>query len=142
VNFDFATAGQILFGEGRLREAGALAASLGTRALIVHGSSGRGAALLDLLPKHGVEVAELRVAGEPSVAVVETGVEQAREARCDVVVAFGGGSVMDAGKAIAALLTNPGGALHYLEVVGEGQPLSHPPAPVMAIPTTAGTGAE
>jgi alcohol dehydrogenase class IV len=59
-----------------------------------------------------------------------------------LVVAMGGGSAIDAGKAMAALLTNPRPPLEYLEVVGQGKPLTVPPAPLVAIPTTAGTGAE
>lgn len=142
LNFEFATAGRILFGEGRLREAGALAAGLGSRALVVQGSGGRAAALLAQLREGGAEGGVFRVTGEPSVSLVEEGVAQARREQCDFVVAIGGGSVIDAGKAIAALLTNSGEALDYLEVVGAGQPLRQPPAPLMAIPTTAGTGTE
>jgi alcohol dehydrogenase class IV len=70
------------------------------------------------------------------------GVQYARENQCDLVIGMGGGSVIDAGKAIAALLTNPGDVLDYLEVIGRGQPLTQPPLPYIAIPTTAGTGSE
>ena len=64
---------------------------------------------------------------------------RARE-RCDLVIAMGGGSAIDAGKALAAMLANPGDPLDYLEVIGRGRPLAHPSAPFIAIPTTAGTG--
>jgi alcohol dehydrogenase class IV len=70
------------------------------------------------------------------------GVQLARKKACDVVIAMGGGSVIDAAKAIAALLTNPGDIMDYLEVIGQGQPLTQASAPCIAIPTTAGTGAE
>ncbi len=82
------------------------------------------------------------VAGEPTVAVVEQGVMEARAHGCDVVVGMGGGSVLDAGKAIAALVTNTRPVREYLEVIGDNRPLSEPSLPYIAIPTTAGTGAE
>lgn len=142
MNFEFATAGRILFGEGRLREAGALARGLGTRALVVQGSGGRAEALFALLAESGVATSGFAVGGEPTVGLVERGVEQARHEGCDLVVAMGGGSVIDAAKAIAALLTNRGEAREYLEVIGAGRPLRERPAPLLALPTTAGTGAE
>ena len=82
------------------------------------------------------------VPGEPTLALIRRGARDAREQRCDLVIAIGGGSVLDAGKALAALLTNPGDALDYLEVIGRGQPLAHAAAPCIAIPSTAGTGSE
>jgi alcohol dehydrogenase class IV len=82
------------------------------------------------------------VAGEPTVDAIRRGTALARDEGCDVVVAIGGGSVIDAGKALAALLTNPGDPLDYLEVIGRGKPLERHPAPFIAIPTTAGTGSE
>lgn len=142
MTFEFATATRIVFGEGRLREVGAITAALGTRALVAEGASGRADALVALLRAAGVATTRLTVAGEPTTALAEAGVEQARRARCDVVVALGGGSVIDAGKAVAALLTNPGVLRDYLEVVGAGTPLTERAAPSVAIPTTAGTGAE
>jgi alcohol dehydrogenase class IV len=76
------------------------------------------------------------------LGLVQQGSALAREVGCDLIVAMGGGSAIDAGKAIAALLANPGNLLDYLEVIGEGRPLPRSPAPFVAIPTTAGTGAE
>ena len=142
LSFEFATAGRILFGRGRLREAGEIAASFGARALVVQGSGGRAAPLLALLSEHDIATAGLRVQGEPSVALVEEGVALARAERVELIVAVGGGSVIDTGKAIAALLTNPGELRDYLEVVGAGRPLTRRAAPLLAIPTTAGTGSE
>ena len=66
----------------------------------------------------------------------------ARAEGCDLVIALGGGSVIDAGKAVAGMIGNPGGVLDYLELVGGGKPLPGPGAPFVAVPTTAGTGAE
>ncbi len=142
MNFEFASPTRILFGEKRLREAGELVASMGSRALVAQGSSDRAAPLVEMLRARGIATTALRVSGEPTISLIECGVESARAERCDVVVALGGGSVIDAGKAVAALLTNSAPLHHYLEVVGEGRPLTKRPAPFIAIPTTAGTGAE
>jgi alcohol dehydrogenase class IV len=79
---------------------------------------------------------------EPSLVTIQRGVTLARESHCDLVIGFGGGSALDTGKAIAAMLTNEGDLLDYLEVIGRGQALKNPSAPYIAIPTTAGTGAE
>jgi alcohol dehydrogenase class IV len=80
--------------------------------------------------------------GEPTVETVRRGAQLARAEDCDLVIALGGGSAIDAGKAIATLLSNGGDPLDYLEVVGQAKPLTRPSAPFIAIPTTAGTGAE
>ncbi|MBV9880871.1 MAG: iron-containing alcohol dehydrogenase, partial [Gemmatirosa sp.] len=122
MTFEF-TAPGIVFGEGALAQAGTIAAGLGRRALVVHGGSDgaaeRAAPLDVLLRAAGVErSAVLRVPAEPTTTLVEHGVAEARAAACDVVIALGGGSVIDAGKAVAALLTNPGDPRDYLEVVG------------------------
>lgn len=142
MKFELATPTRILFGEGRVAEAGALAAGLGSRALLVEGRGGRGEVLLEPLRAAGVPATRLAVEGEPSVRTVEEGVRRARETGCDLVIGIGGGSVVDAAKAVAALLTNPGEIRDYLEVVGRGIPLAARAAPMIAIPTTAGTGAE
>lgn len=83
---------------------------------------------------------EYEVHGEPTVEAVREGTKLA--AGCGLIIGVGGGSVLDAGKAIAALATNPGDVLDYLEVVGRGQALLNPPLSYIAIPTTAGTGTE
>ncbi len=133
MRFEFATAQRILFGEGVVREVAAAAAAMGSRPLVVTGAS----------PRHApVEGVRFRVSGEPTVDLIRHGAEYARDERCDLVVAIGGGSVLDAGKALAALLTNPSQPLDYLEVIGRGLPLRNPSAPMIAIPTTAGTGSE
>ena len=122
---------------------GELARSLGHRALVVTGSTpGRYDALLASLEKAGVESVRAEVSHEPTTDDAVEGARVGREAACDVVVAVGGGSAIDAGKAMAALLTNPGDITDYLEVVGQGRPLAEAPAPMIAVPTTAGTGAE
>jgi alcohol dehydrogenase class IV len=141
--FEFATATRIVFAGGALGEIGSLAAQMGSRALIVTGSTAtRAEPLLELLAEEEIGTVLFAVAGEPTTEVARLGTERARESGCDLVVGFGGGSVLDAGKAIAALLTNGGDLLDYLEVIGKGKPLGSPPLPYVAIPTTAGTGAE
>ncbi len=142
MSFDLALPSRILFGEGRLAEVGALATGLGTRALVVEGRSGRAKPLHDLLRDGGVPTARVTVEGEPTTTLVESGAAHAIAERCDLVVALGGGSVIDAAKAIAALITNRDPILDYLEVVGKGRPITERPVPLIAIPTTAGTGAE
>jgi alcohol dehydrogenase class IV len=141
--FEFATATRIIFGAGTLREVGPLAAEMGNQALVVTGRTiERATPLLDLLAAQGIEPITFSVASEPTTEMARLGTQRARESECDLVIGFGGGSVLDSGKAIAALLTNGGAPLDYLEVIGRGQPLSQPSAPYIAIPTTAGTGAE
>jgi len=141
--FEFATATQIIFGTGALSEAGKIAAGLGSHALVVVGGSPeRAQPLYDLLTAAGVQYTVFSVSSEPTVELARAGVSQALAAGCDVVIGFGGGSAIDAGKAIAALISNGGDPLDYLEVIGRGQALCKPSAPYIAIPTTAGTGAE
>ena len=136
--FEFATAARILFGEGTLRQVPAAAASFGRRALLVTGASpDRAAAFQSALEAARVSTVPFSVPGEPTLDLIRSAPRD-----CDFVVAFGGGSVLDAAKAIAALLTNPGDPLDYLEVIGLGHPLRAPAAPCIAIPTTAGTGSE
>jgi alcohol dehydrogenase class IV len=143
MRFEFATATRIIFGAGTLREVGPLAAEMGSRALVVTGSTPeRAQPLLDLLAAQGIEAITFSVAGEPTTEVVRLGTQRAQDTDRDLVVGFGGGSALDTGKAIAALLTNGGDPDDYLEVIGQGQPLTQPSAPYIAIPTTAGTGAE
>jgi alcohol dehydrogenase class IV len=146
VNFEFATAARVVFGAGKLKEVGALARPLGMRALVVIGKSAgavqRVEPMLSALTESGIEYATFSVVGEPTLEVVRMGTQRARDEHCDFVIGFGGGSVMDTGKAIAVLFTNGGDPLDYLEVIGKGQPLTKPSAPYMAIPTTAGTGSE
>jgi alcohol dehydrogenase class IV len=143
MQFEFATATRIVFGPGARRQVAPAAAVLGKRALLVSGQRpGPANELAADLQDAGLSTTRLAVAGEPEVETVAAGAQQARADGVDVVVAIGGGSALDTGKAIAALLTNPGEVLDYLEGVGSGKPLTQPSAPFVAVPTTAGTGAE
>jgi alcohol dehydrogenase class IV len=134
--FEFATAQRIIFGRGTVRELPALAAEFGQRILIVTGS--RSAQWETRLPNVGFK----SIHGEPTVQDIQSGVELAKQHNADVIVAIGGGSMVDAGKAIAAMCTQPGDLMRYIEVIGEGKPLEAAPLPFIAVPTTAGTGAE
>ncbi|MBF0474780.1 MAG: iron-containing alcohol dehydrogenase, partial [Deltaproteobacteria bacterium] len=143
MRFEFATAARIIFGPGAIKDAAPLARDWGDKALVVTGSSGEPAdPLLDALKSHGISVTAYHVSGEPTTDTVLTGTALAREMGCNVVLGLGGGSVLDTGKAISALLTNRGDLCDYLERIGQGKPLTQPAAPYMAIPTTAGSGAE
>lgn len=143
MRFEFATAGRVVFSSFVLKESDGLLKEFGRHALVVTGrDTTRAKPLLDALAKAGQGVTMFSLGGEPTVGLVESGVATARAAGVDFVIAFGGGSAIDAGKAIAVMLTNPGGVLDYLEVIGRGHPLTNAPVPFVAIPTTAGTGTE
>ena len=143
MNFEFTAPQRVIFGPGAIRQVGALAAGFGRRALVVTGRDAeRAAPVLEQLRAQGVAATVVSVAGEPTVAGVGQGAAQAVRIAAELVVACGGGSPLDAAKAIAALATNGGQPLDYMEVVGRGQPLAKPSLPLIAIPTTAGTGSE
>jgi len=138
--FEFATAGRVVVGAGRAAGLPGLLAGLGSRVLVCTGADpGRHAGLLAGL---GLPAAVFPVAAEPTVELARAGVATAREHGADVVAAIGGGSVIDLGKAVAALLANGGDPLDYLEVIGSGRAITQPALPCVAVPTTAGTGAE
>ncbi|RMF49625.1 MAG: iron-containing alcohol dehydrogenase [Chloroflexota bacterium] len=141
--FEFMTAGRIIFGAGVLKELPRHAEALGKRALVVTGRDSRRAApVFDLLAGAAIAYEVFSVNGEPSVQTACEGVAQARAFAAELIIGVGGGGALDAAKAIAALATNPGDPLDYLEVVGKAQPLINAPLPYIAIPTTAGTGSE
>lgn len=141
--FSFMTATEILFGRGQAAQATARIAALGRRVLLVHGASpARAEWLFRALAEAGAEVSGFAVAHEPDMALIEAGLAHARALKIEVVVALGGGAVIDAGKAIAALVPAPRPMIDHLEVVGKGLPLDAAPLPFVAMPTTAGTGAE
>jgi alcohol dehydrogenase class IV len=137
MRFEFATAARIVFGRGAVAELAKIAREFGRRALLVTGRDAERAAPV----RSAVACEVFSVSGEPTVEMVRRGAAVARDG-CDVVIGFGGGSAIDAAKAIAALATNPGDVLDYLEVIGRGRALERTPLPFIAVPTTAGTGAE
>jgi alcohol dehydrogenase class IV len=140
MDFEFATASRIIVGSGRAAELPDVVASLGSRVLVFAGANParHEQLLLGLRPR----VAVFPVTGEPTIDLARVGAAAARDHGADVVAAIGGGSVIDTAKAVAMLLGNGGDPLDYLEVVGEGRPITQPSAPCIAVPTTAGTGAE
>jgi len=143
MRFEFSTAGRIVFGPGTCKLIPDLVAGFGQRVFLVRrGTAERFAAFLDELAARGIACASFPVPGEPTIDMVQAATAAARAAGAEVVLAIGGGSVLDTGKAVAALLTNEGDLLDYLEVVGQGRPLRNLAAPCIAVPTTAGTGAE
>jgi alcohol dehydrogenase class IV len=143
MRFEFATAGRVLFGTGTVKEVEPIVRALGKRALIVRGSNpDRSKQLEAMLEAGNIACSSFDVHGEPTIERIQEGVEHARQAHVDVVIGFGGGSVVDSAKAIAGLVTNPGPILEYLEVIGKGKQLTIPSLPCVAVPTTAGTGAE
>jgi alcohol dehydrogenase class IV len=143
VKFDFSTPTRILFGPGVLAEAAPLVRELGRHALLVTGSHPeRADALVDRLERCGIRVSTFATNGEPTVSTAQEGATRCRSNGVDMVIGHGGGSALDAAKAMAALATNEGDPLDYLEVIGKGQPLTKTPLPFVAIPTTAGTGSE
>ncbi|MEZ4667784.1 MAG: iron-containing alcohol dehydrogenase [Anaerolineae bacterium] len=143
MRFDFVLSPKIIFGSGRLTELGAAASTFGRRAFVVTGqNASRATQLLEILKAHNVEAITFSVSGEPTVELVRDGRRQASDNDCDMVIGFGGGSSLDSAKAIAALMTNLGDPLDYLEVIGNGRPITNLSAPYIAVPTTSGTGSE
>ncbi len=139
---------RILFGAGTVERVPAIVAGHGRRALLVTGgrslaASGRRGDLIAGLEATGVVVVgELAVTGEPDPAVVDGAVDANRDAAVEVVLGVGGGSVLDAAKAIAGLLRTGTSILDHLEGVGAQLPYPGPAVPLVAVPTTAGTGSE
>jgi alcohol dehydrogenase class IV len=147
MRYEFATADRIVVGPGSSAELPDMVAGIGQRALLVQGrgTATRGGPSADLarrLSNGGLVGATYAIGGEPDIAMVAAGAALARSAGCDLVIGIGGGSVLDTAKAVAALAANPGGALDYMEVVGAGKALQHAALPIVAVPTTAGTGSE
>jgi alcohol dehydrogenase class IV len=139
--FELAAPGRIVFGAGVIAQAGPALTALGAkRILLVTGRSPRHSEAIRGIAN--LSVVTYAIPGEPTLAMVNEGRTLAVSEKCDAVVALGGGSAIDAGKAIAALAGNQGDLLDYMEIIGKAQPLPRPGLPCIAIPTTAGTGAE
>ena len=143
MQFEFSTANRIIFGAGKLRSAGPTVKTAGKRPLVVVGKNlQRPEPLFALLRENSIEGVPFSIASEPTLQRIRDGVTLAKKENCDWVIGIGGGSVLDAGKAIAAMMINEGDVLEYLEIIGQGKPLTQQSARYLAIPTTAGTGSE
>ena len=146
-SFQVARLPEILFGTGRITELPDVIARYGGRALLVTGQSAlrnspHWGALVDGLRDRGIRWQQLSVLDEPSPQLVDAAVAEHRAQQHNVVVGIGGGSVLDAAKAIAGLLRTGTTTLDHLEGVGRGKPYEGPSVPFIAAPTTAGTGSE
>lgn len=142
MRFEFATAARIVCGPDSAAELAGIAGTFGKRAMVVTGSKpGRVRHLIESLHRADISTSFFPVDGEPTVDCVRLGAQQARGS-CELLIGIGGGSAVDAAKAIAAMATNSGEPLDYLEVIGQGRPLQRTPLPFIAVPTTAGSGAE
>ena len=140
IPFSITAPGRIIFGRGEAAKAPGMIRSFGPRGVVVHGANpARATWLTDAL---GPEALALPCLGEPALSDLEAALVVARAHRPDWVVSLGGGAALDLGKALAALIPAPEGPMEHLEGVGKGLPLKAAPLPFVAIPTTAGTGAE
>jgi alcohol dehydrogenase class IV len=143
MEFRFSTATSIGFGPGAAEEFARDFSQVGCRAFLLVGSNPeRFSHVIDPLTSAETTFEVFHVTGEPTTDMAQAAIASARRARCLAVIAIGGGSVIDLGKVVAAMLTNKGQLLDYLEVVGAGKRLLERPVPYTAMPTTAGTGAE
>ena len=142
--FELATPADIRFGAGRVAEVPGVLQSLGVRrVLVVTGADpSRADSVCRAAAAAGLALTTWPVPGEPTVEMVREAVATSRSAGCDGVLGHGGGSALDAAKAIAALAASGTDPLDHLEVVGRGEPLTVASLPCVAVPTTAGTGSE
>ncbi|KJY84790.1 alcohol dehydrogenase [Vibrio galatheae] len=141
--FQFMTSTRIVFGEGALQSSLSILNQFGYSVLLVTGRSKiRATPILNYLQQQNMRYQQVAVSGEPNITMIEEAAAVARKFKPEVVVAIGGGSVLDMGKALAAIIPNQGDVYDYVEVVGRNVPLKAKPIPFIAIPTTASTGAE
>ncbi len=142
MKFEFSTASKIIFGSGSVERVSEIISATTGNLMIVVGNNTKRATILTANLPSTYPVVFYQVKSEPTIEVINNGVQIARDNSCKLIIGFGGGSVIDAAKAIAALVPNEGELMDYLEVIGEGKKLTEKPLPVVAIPTTSGTGAE
>ena len=143
MHFEFSTPSKIIFGSGSFNSIGEFARGFGNHVLIFHGGQelllGRAFNLLHAL---GIKYSSQRIDTEPTIENIRDLVEVAKGFSADLILGIGGGSTLDSAKAISVLLNNPGDITDYLEVIGLNKPIPNSPLPLIAVPTTAGTGSE
>ena len=143
INFQFAAPTKIIFEKDAFQKLPGLVSELGNNVFIVSGEKAIHAnCLAGTLHKQNVKTKIFKISSEPTTSVIESATNLAKKNNCNIIVGIGGGSVIDAAKAVAALATNTGELLDFLEIIGKGKKLESAPLPFIAIPTTAGTGAE
>ncbi|KPL81060.1 hypothetical protein ADN00_00570 [Ornatilinea apprima] len=143
MNFSLLTPAKIIFGDGSADQIAPILKSWDSPVLFVTSAYHPSLSYVkELLSTAGVEYYVESVHGEPTMRKIEELTKFAKEHHCGAVLAMGGGSVLDSGKAVSAMINNPGNILDYLEVVGAGKPLQNPTVNMLAVPTTAGTGSE
>ncbi|AYV20069.1 iron-containing alcohol dehydrogenase [Vibrio mediterranei] len=141
--FQFMTSSRIIFGEGALQSSLSIINQFGYSVLLVTGQERQRAdPVIHYLHSQNMRYQHVAIRGEPNITMVEETAIMGRRFKPDMVVAIGGGSVLDMGKALAAIIPNQGDVYDYVEVVGRNVPLKTKPIPMIAIPTTASTGAE
>ncbi len=146
-SFMFSRIPLIHFGAGKFNTLDTIISNFGTTVLIVTGthsfeSSGKKDIIEKALKKISVNPLYLQVKGEPSPGLIDEAVAQFKNSDIDVVCSVGGGSVLDTGKAISAMLLHNDSVFDYLEGVGMGKQHDGVKIPFIAVPTTAGTGSE
>ncbi len=146
MEFNFLTSGNIILKRGSHKELGKYVKGMGVCALLLHARSFCGEKLEAVkasLGECGMNFAEhINPSAEPTANTVDAAADAFRAGGCDMIIAIGGGSVIDTGKAASGIVTNGGNLEEYLEGVGTGRKIVNAPVPFIAVPTTHGTGAE
>lgn len=147
MNFSIARIPPFILEAGSLKKLPGILEKYGINVLLVTGetalkSSGKLDVLRDVLSEGGLRVHHIGFSGEPSTTFIDETVSSFRKEHIDAVLAVGGGSVVDAGKAISAMLPHVNSVMDHLEGVGKGVPHNGVKTPFVAVPTTAGTGSE
>ena len=141
--FQFMTSTRIIFGEGALQSSLSVINQYGYSVLLVTGkNTDRASPILHYIKQQNMRYQHVAISGEPNITMIEETALVGRKFKPDMVIAMGGGSVLDMGKALAAVIPNQGDVYDYVEVVGRNVPLKSKPIPFIAIPTTASTGSE